>query len=67
MLGAITWRLSQHVNKELTELPRSGKNTEVLKNELLLGAITNTHDLLQQRQAAQNQGCKERRGRVPQV
>lgn len=64
MSGAITRGLSQHVNKELTELPRSGKNTESLENEWPLGAITSTHDLLQRCQAAQTQACKEHRGRA---
>lgn len=41
MLEAIIWELSQHINKESTELPRGGKNTEILEPELLLGAITN--------------------------
>lgn len=41
MLEAIIWELSQHINKESTELPRGGENTEVLEPELLLGAITN--------------------------
>lgn len=40
MLEAIIRELSPHINKESTELPRGGKNTEVLEPELLLGAIT---------------------------
>lgn len=30
IIGSITWGLKQHINKELTELPRTGKDTEVL-------------------------------------
>lgn len=40
VLEAIIRELSPHINKESTELPRGGKNTEVLEPELLLGAIT---------------------------
>ena len=29
-IGSITWELKQHINKELTELPRTGKDTELL-------------------------------------
>lgn len=28
-VGSVTYRLKQHINKELIELPRTGKNTKV--------------------------------------
>lgn len=33
VLGAMIWELSRHVSKEFTEVPRGGKNIEVLEPE----------------------------------
>ena len=53
-MGAITWGLSPHINEELIEFPRGGKNTEVLDHP--------RHDFPQQCWAAEKPDVSGGRG-----